>query len=340
MYDPDMRDMVGMAVSDPRLPAGIELQAALSTGSVAVRMREVLALTRALGLPEVVSWYSSMAPRVDIEGSEAELHAQLSGMGAQLLGACATLANGTDVYLSREEECVFLALTMKHGAWAPLDVAGGIELLWQLTADLVRGQLTRTAVVVRLGDRCARCLPDLPLARRAAHISVASHAMIQRLFHDTDRALEAGWDRVERLGEVWMLGRAMGAAHNRDFLDAVLDGHWRLARLARRGLALFDGLPPDPEAHDLYMRGAATLQELRYNRAKAEITFGCEPHGGASIPGWELDHLRRMGADGMAPDGRRVRRIVLVFTNSLVAQREQRLLRELGVKVRVEELVA
>lgn len=215
----------------PARPVALELKAALEPGPIHDRLRAVLGSIREVSSTRVVAWRTSLVPDEVISGDARELLALAADAGPAFLGAEVEFDRGIRLLVSQEEECVFLSVRF------PQPCERVAPRVWHVCGALADQDLIQSAVLERVADPIAHALPDLPLVRRATHMSAATVDLIEEHVGPLAAVLALPWQHVERHGETLLLGRGFEALDSADFMAAVYGHHLALATM----LGLGDG---------------------------------------------------------------------------------------------------
>jgi hypothetical protein len=218
--------------------------------------------------------------------------------------------------------------TAEEHAWRWL--AATEEVLARL---LEAGMWIRHGVVERVGSGVS-CIPALPVVGRRSHLVVADNTGLAWGFDEPEAVIpEGGWEARE-INDCWLMSRAMHAETHVDMLEAIQDGHWAMARLAKAGLADYSDIgPPLPEEVPIFHAGAATVVSVGYDADERTAQYSCVLEPGDHIHGWEILALRDLVIGKKMPDGAPVARVEVVFPDEETARLEARPLRDVGVEV-------
>ena len=131
----------------------------------------------------------------------------------------------------------------------------------------------------------AACLPWLPLVGRQTHVVLLTREQIARAYEDVDAFLACWQPSHEHQGRL-LLTRALDAVDNVQFLEAVLDGQWAMARNARPRLTRYELLPPEPEEEPIYRRGQARVLAVGYDPERQLAEYTCHVEPDEHVHGW------------------------------------------------------
>jgi hypothetical protein len=188
-----------------------------------------------------------------------------------------------------------------------------------------------TGSLERGGGGGGSCVPEPPIARRNLLV-VAHHADIENAYSDLQTFHRAWDDGVEANG-CCLLIRAVEAARGPDFLAAIQEDQWALARAARPGLTKY----PDPWVADeeaaVYRRSPAYLQEVAYLTSAGVVEYTSVAAPGQHLAGWEVDRLAALVRSGRMGDGRPIHEVRVVFLDKDAAETEKGPLLDQGIRV-------
>lgn len=121
---------------------------------------------------------------------------------------------------------------------------------------------------------------------------------------------------------------------NLDFLFAVYQTYWELARAAKPGLTQYQDPNPRPEEREIFFAGAPLLDLVGFRTKERMVEYTCHTEPNQHIQGWEIYELRQWLKKRTLEDGTPIQGIRVVFPNREMANREKRPLLDIGAQVR------
>lgn len=146
-------------------------------------------------------------------------------------------------------------------------------------------------------------------------------------------AFHAAWDDGCEVDGYCLRIRAADAASGPEFLAAIQDGQWAMARAVRPGLTRY--LPPVVAADEdvIYRRPPARLQEVGYLEPTGIVEYTSVAGPGQHLAGWEIHRLAALVQAGRMGNGKPVHEVRVVFLDRAAAEAEKRPLLDLGIRV-------
>lgn len=178
------------------------------------------------------------------------------------------------------------------------------------------------------------CFPEPPLVEGASHIVVTSVEEISDHYDTPADFLAADWEFAAEYNGRIMLSRALHAIDGPEYLEAIIEHQWAMARAAKAGETGYDDPEVLPEEDAIFRSGAARLEYVGYSAGEKLIEYSCAIGEGQHIQGWELFALRTIVETGLTPDGKApVETVRIVFLEEWMARSEKRPLLDVGCKV-------
>jgi hypothetical protein len=160
---------------------------------------------------------------------------------------------------------------------------------------------------------------------------VARHQDIAAAYADPS-AFHAVWAGGFEEDGYCLRFRAADAETGPEFLAAVQDGQWALARAARPGLTRYYPTFIDQET-EVCRRQPARLQEVGYLAPAGIVEYTSVAAPGEHLAGWEIHRLAALLRERRMGDGQPVNGVRVVFLDSDAAELEKRPLLDRGIKV-------
>jgi hypothetical protein len=281
--------------------------------------------------PPPTAWRTTISD--EGEWHEQELH-ELPAVPAlapraSLEWRCGQLYN-VAVYLKEGEPVatVIVNETAQEKAWRWLRAMEQVmERL--LTANEV---VVRHGIVRRSGPGVA-CVPRLPVVGTTTYVLAADDDLLNAGFEDAGAMIAAGGWRARTIEGCRLLSRAMHAETNLELLEAIQEGQWAMARLARPGLTDYRFHDPLPEEEPIFTEGEEHVLDVGYLEDEQVAVFSCAAGPGEHVQPWEIWKLGKALRDGKLPGGEVVREIRVGFPDRESAMRERRPLLDVGVTV-------
>ncbi len=211
------------------------------------------------------------------------------------------------------------------------DLRIAIVSLLQFTRHILRA-LPVTYATVERSAGAAACLPSVPLAERGPYAVVVTEQEVAEAYEDPE-AFWGAWDDIEEFGGLRLCSRALDAITSPDFLRAIKDGQWAMARAARAGFKVTPPLWATDAEMDIYMEGASCLDTVGYDADTAHLEVSCVLDPGQQIPGWELGALGDILDEEELEDGRPLASLRVIFTDRDSAHAEKRPLLDMRAQV-------
>lgn len=213
--------------------------------------------------------------------------------------------------------------------------AARLPMLAAASADLCRSLLNQESLDVALLHWLgggAQCLPNAPLASSRSQLLVTTEADVAYFYDDPDIFWQ-GWDAIEAHGKRRLLLRALAATSGHEYLAAVRDQQWALARAAKAGQNEIYAPRVLPEEKKIFAAGEARLEGVGYLSDRKLVEYSCYVENDEHIQGWEIYQLKEIVDQRRLSDGREVETVRVVFFSQAMAEREKRPLLDFGVKV-------
>jgi hypothetical protein len=199
-------------------------------------------------------------------------------------------------------------------------------------------QLLRTTLV--LGARLQRIgtygdfIPDVPIIGAEKHLVLTTQTEVEQNYEQPELFWNASfWSSIEQYGNQYLLLREEHTFDDLDFIRAVYDQHWQLARAVKPGVMKYYYPNVRPHEEEIFFAGEPRLNIVGYSTEEQIIEYTCYVEADEHIQGWEIYNLRELLREGTLEDGRPINSIRIVFPNEEMAQREKRPLLSIGVKV-------
>lgn len=214
------------------------------------------------------------------------------------------------------------------GAAGPVMPAGddpqaflhGARALFAALRDLLHRGWLRAGAIARQGGGPLPC-PDVPLLHRL-HAAAFEEAAIAACYADRGAVLAVPGALTERAGDMVLVGRALHARSDLEFLTAILPGQWHLARAALPGQVDYAIGPVPDWARGTLAAGAPGLREVM--RRDGALLLSST---GRQVQGREVLALRDALARGELRSAR------ALFLDEAVARAQALPLTEAGVTV-------
>jgi hypothetical protein len=193
-----------------------------------------------------------------------------------------------------------------------------------------RGNLA-TATLSRRGQG-ATCVPFVPIIRND-YLIVTTEAEVEAKYEQVDAFWNAEWDEFqERAGRVLLL-RAAQALDNADFIVAIIDSQWAMARAAKpHQTEYFAPLVAENEK-PIFFAGESRLNLVGYIPDERTLEYSAVVLPEGHIPGWEIYQLREVVLQEQLSDGSPLEIVRVVFYQREMAEREKRPLLDIGAQV-------
>src|SRR5262249_17931815 len=186
-------------------------------------------------------------------------------------------------------------------------------------------------------ERSANVFAPAPPHAMPGHVLfIAEGAEIERDYVDPD-VYRSAWEQATELGNGRvLLTRALGIVDEVEYKRRTYAAAWAMARAARSGLTHYthhqvNDLPA--AERELFGRGEQTLTQLGYYAEEQWIEFTAMVPDGEHILPCEIFLLRDLMVAMKIPDGRPLQSVRVTFPNRAMAEREARLLHDIGVTV-------
>ena len=218
------------------------------------------------------------------------------------------------------------------------DFTAALGISATLLHDLLETrQLLEGALVFSNGG--AGMLPYLPLVDPCTYATVATEAQIAESYESVESFLNSGWQTKEKIGDQWLLTRALDKVTAHEYFQAVNPQHRELARIVKPGLAEYRGdNTVDAEERAAYSREPKILRPVGYNREnQTRIYTAVLEKPGDHIPGWQIDVLYRQLSEGQLDSDRPLKEAIIIFLDHEMAESEKRPLLDIGAKVAVHD---
>ncbi len=263
-------------------------------------------------------------------GDAARLRAELANSAERDVDI--KMGKSSTIFVWRDPDDVHLWRIRAH--WEREDVPDlrdGIKRVLEFVRHII-GASPVTYASVERSDGYAGCLPGVPVARRRPYAVVVTEQEVADAYEDPE-AFWGAWDDIEEFGGLRLCSRALDAITSPDFLRAIKDGQWRMARAARAGFKVTPPLWATDAEMDIYMEGASCLETVGYDADTAHLEVSCVLEPGQQIPGWEFGALREMIDEEELEDGRPLASLRVIFTDRDSAHREKRPLLDMRAQV-------
>lgn len=311
----------------PSLPDRLVLAFYLLADSLDDAAARFATALRVAGWPPITGWAVPKTAEIQAGEAPSELPA-----GASLrleLGPDRTV----DLDAPRDQNRLFegdlrLRLHKHEAAKLPILVAA--------TTDLCRALLRRESLHVALLHWLgggAQCLPNAPLASSRSHLLVTTEEYVSRVYDNPDIFWRSGWSVNEPFGEQRLLLRALEVTNGPEYLAAVRDQQWTLARAAKAKKNEIYAPRVLPEEQKIFSAGEARLEGVGYLSDRKLVEYSCYLEDDQHIQGWEIYQLKEIVDRRQLSDGSEVETVRVVFYNQAMAEREKRPLLDVGVKV-------
>ena len=202
---------------------------------------------------------------------------------------------------------------------------------------VVRALIKDCPVVRAHVERSANVFAPAPPHAMPGHVLfIAERAEIERDYVDPDVYWSA-WEQATELsnGRV-LLTRALGVVDEIEYKRRTYPAAWAMARAAKPGLTHYTHHQVNELTageRELVNSGEPTLTQLGYHAAEQWIEFTAMVPDGAHILPHEIFLLRDLMVARKVPDGRPLQSVRVTFPNRAMAEREARLLHDVGVTV-------
>ncbi|MBO0784421.1 MAG: hypothetical protein J2P37_36930 [Ktedonobacteraceae bacterium] len=245
-------------------------------------------------------------------------------------------------------------LSMSHGLDVPTPELAGTWVLELGSRDIsiekdsaqVMQEITRRATFVReLAQRFPvlqahiwrvgnNILPSPPHASPHDVLFIAKRTQVQNDYVDPEVYWRA-WDSSTDLGDGRvLLTRVLDVPDEVEFKRRIWAATWEMARAARPGLTSYarDINRPKPGEVELLEAGEATLTQMGYYPPEQWIEFTCVVLPGFHITPREIYMLHDLVVSKEV-DGKPLQYVRVAFPTRSMAQREARVLFDIGVRV-------
>jgi hypothetical protein len=204
--------------------------------------------------------------------------------------------------------------------------------------EVLERLLTASQVVVNLGivrrsGPGVDCIPGLPIVGTTTYVLAADDEQLATAFEDAGSMIAVGGWQERTIEGCRLLSRAMHAETNVELLEAIQDGQWAMARLARPRRTTYSFQDPRPEERDIFTDGEERLTSVGYLEDEQVAVFSCAAGPGEHVQPWEIWMLGKALRDRKLPSGEVVREIRVGFPDRATAMRERRPLLDIGVTV-------
>jgi len=187
--------------------------------------------------------------------------------------------------------------------------------------------------IVRRSGRGVACIPDLPVVGTTTYVLAGDDDLLATGFEDVGAMIAAGGWQERTIEGCRLLSRAMHAETNVELLEAIQEGQWAMARLARPELTDYRFHDPLPEEKAIFTDGEERVLDVGYLEDEQVAVFSCAASPGEHVQPWEIWKLGKAVRDGKLPSGEVVREIRVGFPDRATAMRERRPLLDVGVTV-------
>jgi hypothetical protein len=304
----------------------------IEADNVVATCEAVLASLEPLPWPEISEWSAPMRSEGGVPRT-GSLRAALRSDPTVAASRSLSWKHGEDItfWLGHSDEGIELTM---------LNVDAEPEHCWRwlvateelLGRFLEGGMRIRYGTVARQGVGVA-CLPRLPLVHKATYMVVADEPALAWAFERPDDAIRTGdWEARQIRGRR-LLSRAMHAETNVEMLEAIQEGQWSMARLARPGLTEYLQRDPEPEEEPIFLSGERTVLAAGCLPDERTAVFSCALGPDQHVNGWEVFALLRILVEHRLHTGEEVQQVQVVFADRASAEREKRPLLDIGVHV-------
>jgi hypothetical protein len=202
---------------------------------------------------------------------------------------------------------------------------------------VVRALIDRCPVLRAHAGRAASVFaPEPPHAAPGDVLFIAERAEIARDYVDPDVYWRA-WDEATDLGGGRvLLTRALDVVDEVEYKRRACPAAWAMARVARPGLTVYSHSPAidlSPGEQALLDVEAPTLSQVGYQPQEQWIEFAAMVPDGAHIAAREIYMLHDFVAARQLPSGSPLRSVRVTFPDRAMAEREARVLLDIGVVV-------
>jgi hypothetical protein len=212
-----------------------------------------------------------------------------------------------------------------------------LETFVDSAVEVCRQLLRNTPI---LGARLQRIatygdfIPDVPIIGAEKYLVMTTQTEVEQNYERPEVFWNASfWSSIEQYEEQYLLLREEHTFDDLDFIHAVYDQHWQLARAVKPGVMKYYYPNVRPHEEEIFFAGEPRLNIVGYSTEKQIIEYTCCVEPDEHIQGWEIYKLRELVKEGTLEDGRPINSIQVVFPNEEMAQREKRPLLNIGVKV-------
>lgn len=320
-------------------PEGIALETNTKSGSLREFAGTLFQLFDRLDFSQLTQWVRSKRS----EGSKADLDSALAALpdspdkapdGAVLGFALSDGSFGRIGFHPRHETGPMCRLVLQR----PMTDDDSMTDLAQFNAKCLR---LCEDLLARVGlhwaelqaDGEGECLPEVPMARPATRIAVASRAQVAQSYDDPEAFWGSGWKVLAEHDSQHLLLRGTEAAFGPDFLELIRDDHWAMARAAKPHQCVYGEPHVVPEEEAIFRAGEPRLRFIGYTAQKKLIEYSCALGAGDHIQGWEIYDLLGIATAKKTDDGAPVDMIRIVFLDEWAARQEKRPLLDIGCSV-------
>ncbi|MCA9648026.1 MAG: hypothetical protein H6718_31660 [Polyangiaceae bacterium] len=272
----------------------------------------------------------SVKPTPSTEGTPLAL-AQAGALGRSVEWECPGIYT---CYVAPREECVVLQVDVS-------DVGTERTWRWVRALEEILTRLLEANETVVVGTAAifpnvggVGCLPYLPLVGHKAYVVAADDDALNYYFESAEAMIAAGGWEKRTINDCHLLSRAMHGETNVEMLEAVIEGQFAMARIAKPGFTRYDLMySPRPEELEIVQEGSPTLEAVGYAPDDAEAIYSCTAGKREHVRPWEILMLKRLIDDKQLASGEPVRQVTVIFPDRATADREKRPLLDLGVHV-------
>src|SRR5215813_13956408 len=202
---------------------------------------------------------------------------------------------------------------------------------------VVRALIKDCPVVRAHVERSANVFAPAPPHAMPGHVLfIAERAEIERDYVDP-HVYWSAWEQATELGNGRiLLTRALGIVDEVEYKRRTYPAAWAMARAARPGLTQYTHHQLNEltaSERELVNTGEPTLTQLGYHADEQWLEFTAMVPDGAHILPSEIFLLRDLMVGKKVPDGRPLQSVRVTFPKRAMAEREARLLHDIGVNV-------